>query len=117
MTEQAATTGKAAQVMVECKGILNHTPFTLMPMGLEPKVYTFIPGVGVLMPRPYADYLDAMDPTKFVVVEGPRLSEQQAPAQQQEQAAPAEDAKASKAEKRKIFLDRMARGRAAKKTK
>ena len=102
MPEQATM---RAVVVVQCLGIVNTSGFSLSPEGIEPKYYDFVPGKGTSMPKPYADFLVAQDPTKFVVVEGepektPSIEKQAEPA-----AAPA---------KKLTFAERMKAAKAAK---
>ena len=99
MTEQAAA---SKTVSVKCLGISIPTDFFLSPMGLESQIFTFNPGKGTQMSKPYAEYLAAMDPTKFIVSEETTDKPAEPVAASAQKMTPAE---------------RMAKARAARKTK
>jgi len=113
MTEQSTKSGET--VNVKCLGIVDKMGFTLYPEGMEPKYFDFLAGQATAMPKPYADYIMAQDPARFVEVT-PEAKPEAKPQAQAPQAPQAhtEDAKAAK---RKAFLERMAKAREAKKNK
>lgn len=66
--ETEEKTAEFAQIVaVECLGITTRVGFQMIPDGFAPEYREFDPGVPLDVRKPYADFLVAQDPHKFVI--------------------------------------------------